>query len=281
MKAVQIHATTSVIPESGGDGVVWHRVNLLDPGAVANLVQCSRPTHLLHLAWVTTPGQYWTSSDNGLWLTASRALVQAFVEVGGERVVVTGTCAEYDWASTNGVCDEANTPLCPNSPYGKAKDSLRSHLQQLADGGGFTWAWGRLFWLYGPGEPLGRLVPTVARAVLAGLPAVCTAAILRRDFVYVEDVAQTLVDLLELQQATGAFNLGTGVATAVGDIALAIGRAAGRADLVQLGGLDLIGDDPPLIVAEMRRARAFLPARATTPIEEGLARSLAWWRQRS
>ena len=35
-------------------------VNLLDEAEVSALIAQARPTHLLHLAWITTPGVYWT-----------------------------------------------------------------------------------------------------------------------------------------------------------------------------------------------------------------------------
>ena len=51
-----------------------------------------RPTHLLHLAWDTTPRVYWTSADNLRWVQTSLDLIQAFVCLGGRRIVFAGTC---------------------------------------------------------------------------------------------------------------------------------------------------------------------------------------------
>jgi len=278
--ALETHATTSRESSTGPLGVGWHHIDLLDSGVVTDFIRRVRPSHLLHLAWVTTPGQFWASDYNARWLAASEALLRTFAESGGERVVVAGSCAEYDWASTGGVCDEARTPVKPKTPYGQAKNSLRLRLQELAEQSSFSWAWGRIFWLYGPGEPSERLVPSVARAVLEGRPALCTSGTQRRDFIYVEDAAQILVDLLNTPLATGAFNVGSGVATAVGDLALAVGSAAGRPDLVRLGALDTQEEGAPLVVADMRRARGGLPRRPPTSTQAGAAQSLDWWQRR-
>src|SRR5581483_9823238 len=158
-------------PPAGRAGAHWHAADLLDPGQVADLLAEVRPTHLLHLAWVTTPGAYWASPDNLAWLAASLHLVRQFAACGGRRVVVAGTCAEYDWGY--GYCAEGKTPLAPATLYGKCKDALRSVLEGFAAAADLSTAWGRLFYLYGPHEHPDRFVASVIRRLLAGEPAPC------------------------------------------------------------------------------------------------------------
>ena len=81
------------------------------------------PSHLLHFAWYTTPGnRYWSAQENIQWLQAGLTLVQEFSAGGGQRMVGAGTCAEYDWRY--GYCSEDITPLKPQSLYGISKHSL-------------------------------------------------------------------------------------------------------------------------------------------------------------
>jgi nucleoside-diphosphate-sugar epimerase len=277
-----LHATTSNPAAPPGPGVEWHQVDLLDVDASVALVRRVRPTHLLHLAWITTPDRYWTSDENERWFQASGSLLDAFLKAGGTRVVVAGTCAEYDWLSTGGVCDEVLTPLRPGSQYGRAKDRLRSTLQSLVRDSFCSWAWGRLFWLYGPGEAPHRLVASIARTVLSGEVARCHSGSQLRDFLYVENAAEVLVHLLQTNAAVGAFNIGSGVPMAVRDVALAVGRAAGRQDLVHFSSEGSRAHQPRLVVARMERTRSSLPPLGD-PISfaEGVAKSLAWWRERA
>lgn len=109
-----------------GDGVTWHDVDLLADGAAARLVASVAPSHLLHLAWNTEPGRYWTAPDNFEWVRASLSLLRAFAEQGGRRVVMAGTCAEYDWR--HGWCSETVTPRCPSTVYGTCKNALQEML---------------------------------------------------------------------------------------------------------------------------------------------------------
>jgi nucleoside-diphosphate-sugar epimerase len=59
-------------------GITCHSCDLLDRRAVTQLIERVRPTHLLHLAWIATPGVYWTAPENHSWVEASKHLLFAF-----------------------------------------------------------------------------------------------------------------------------------------------------------------------------------------------------------
>src|SRR4249920_3555852 len=89
--------------------VVWHRVDLLHPGCAGELLRHLQPQYLLHLAWYAVPGKFWEARENLEWLRASLELLSAFTNNGGARLVVAGSCAEYDWNAVE--CQEDLTPL--------------------------------------------------------------------------------------------------------------------------------------------------------------------------
>ena len=93
----EVHAVSSAKQERRSGDPHWHQVNLLDPGEVMDLIERVRPTHLLHFAWYSIPGKYWDSIENCRWVEASHFLLNMFANKGGHRVVIAGTCAEYDW----------------------------------------------------------------------------------------------------------------------------------------------------------------------------------------
>ena len=115
----EVHAVLSGnagrdVPEQLEDAKI-HFADLLDDSAIDELTSDVRPSHLLHFAWIATPGVYWNSEDNFRWLAASERLLRSFRAHGGNRVVMAGTCAEYDWSRVE-VCDElSSAPLqsCP------------------------------------------------------------------------------------------------------------------------------------------------------------------------
>lgn len=273
-RGYEVHGVTSREVPAEAEHVIWHGADLLDPAQVSGLLQASKPTHLLHLAWLTTPGQYWTSTVNVKWVAAGLDLIQAFADHGGRRAVGAGTCAEYDWS--NGHCDEERTRLAPATLYGASKHVLRLALQAMAAERSLSAAWGRVFYLFGPGEHASRLVPSVVRSLLGGEPAKCSAGTQVRDFLYVKDVAAAFVALLD-SEVGGAINIASGHPVAVRDLVLGIADRLGRRDLVEFGAPV---NEPASLTAATARLFGEVGWRPTYDLDSGLAETIEWWRGR-
>jgi nucleoside-diphosphate-sugar epimerase len=270
----EIHAVARRRIDTSAD-VTWHGADLLDQNQIARLMKAIEPSHLLHFAWYAEPGKYWTAAENLDWLRASLALLQAFTISGGRRVVIAGTCAEYDWNHRSFV--ENLTPLVPRTLYGTCKHALQEVLGVYSRQFGLSSAWGRIFFPYGPHEHPARLVSSVICALLEGRPALCSSGEQVRDFIHVEDTAAAFVALLA-SQVEGAMNVASGRGVAVKDIALGIGERLGRPDLVRLGARPPLQDEPPVMIADIRRLTEEVGWRSAIGVEDGLATTIDWWR---
>ena len=117
----EVHAVFHIVQPSFKKecNLFWHQCDLFNAEQQKNLLIEVKPTHLLHFAWIATPGVYWTSFENIRWVQASLGLLMNFADQGGKRAVLAGTCAEYDWNC--GYCSEELTPIRPQTLYGKSK----------------------------------------------------------------------------------------------------------------------------------------------------------------
>ncbi|MEO0586222.1 MAG: NAD(P)-dependent oxidoreductase [Planctomycetota bacterium] len=221
-----------------------------DVASVGAVIAEHRPTHLLHLAWRSVSGDIWRSAENFAWHRHSVALMTAFAEGGGRRIVGCGTCGEYDWAT--GMCEEGVTPQRPNTAYGRAKLATCQAGAALADAYDTTVAWGRVFFVYGPGEAAGRLIPTVVDNLLDGQTAEVSHGMQLRDYMHVADVAGGLVAMLG-SDVGGAVNVATGQAIRVRDLVAEAADQIGRPELVAWGAKPTGAHEPPLIVAKTER----------------------------
>ena len=253
---------------SFGPLAVFHQADLLDSTASRSLIERLKPELLVHLAWNATPGVFWTTLENLDWVAASLALTRVFAEHGGRRAIYAGTCAEYDWSEP--LMDEATTPLRPRTLYGVAKNALQTLLAASAGGLGLSVAWGRVFFLYGPFEAKGRLVPDIIGALSKGEPALCSAGTQRRDFMHVEDVARAFVAILESDVA-GPVNIASGACRPLRDIILQIGEHFGRPDLIRLGARPMQPGEPPEIGAATHLLHGRIGFRPYYSLESGLA----------
>lgn len=256
----------------------WHAIDLLDARGVAALIAEVEPTHLLHLAWYTEHGKFWTAVENLSWVGASLKLFEAFAAVGGRRVVAAGTCVEYA-PEGDAPCSEASTPLAPATLYGACKHATHVALEAFARQAGFTSAWGRLFFPYGPGEPPGRLVPSVARSLLLGEPALCTHGRQVRDFIHVEDAAHAFVALLD-SGVEGAVNVGSGQPVALREVVEKVAAHAGRSDLIRLGARPAPEGEPLSLYADARRLREEVGWSPRYDLDEGLAAMVEWLKKK-
>jgi nucleoside-diphosphate-sugar epimerase len=255
-------------------GVTWMQANLLDPLEVRRVVAESRASHLLHFAWNIEPGKWVAAPENVSWVRASLDLLTAFRQAGGLRAVSAGSCLEYDWSY--GYCVEDRTPLAPHTLYGTCKHALQLVATGMANDG-FTTAWGRIFFLYGPREHPDRLVASVIRSILAGEPARTSHGLQVRDYLYAGDVADAFVRLLE-SDVTGPMNIGSGRPVELREIVLRIGELMGRPELVQLGAIPPAATDTPLVVADTTRLNAALGWIPSWDLDRGLQATIDWWR---
>jgi nucleoside-diphosphate-sugar epimerase len=271
-QGADVHALGRTQPQALPQGVRWHSHDLLidDP---APLLARMKPQALLHLAWVTEHGKFWHSPANLDWAAASLKLTRAFAEAGGTRLVASGTCAEYDWrALGDGVCREQVTPLGSPFLYGAAKDGFRRIAEAYCSASGISFAWGRIFLVYGEGEPAARLVPSVIDALLAGKRACVSHGMQRRDLMSTADCGRAFAQLL-LSDVQGALNIASGQPVALREVIELIRAALGGE--VEYGAVVASAGEPPVLVAEVARLAKEVGFVAADSLPDGLRRAIA------
>lgn len=273
-------ATTQPTPSpSARANEHWFSVDLLDSSAASALVAKLRPTHMLHLAWITTHGAFWSAAVNEQWRAASLRLARSFARHGGRRLVVAGTSAEYDWspeALGDGICHEERTPIRPATLYGRSKarlfDSLTEdpELQEVAVG------WGRVFSVYGPGEDGARLIPSLVQKLLENVPVAPRHGSLVRDYLHARDAGAAFASLVD-SPLEGPVNVASGIPVGLSEIAFCIAQQLGRADLVTVDTATGEVSEPPVLVADVTRMHSDVPYTPRVPLVQGLREVIAWW----
>ncbi|MGZ8335699.1 MAG: NAD-dependent epimerase/dehydratase family protein [Allosphingosinicella sp.] len=268
----EVHAISRrPIPAGAAAGVTGHVADLLDSHAADALVRRIAPTHLVHAAWETTQPTYWHSLANLDWVRATVTLARAFAEAGGGRFVQIGSCAEYDWS--HGTCIEDETPERPATRYGLAKLAAFRAVEAAALDR-FAAINARIFFVYGPGENRDRLIPYVCCSHAAGQVPQLSSGRQVRDLLYVDDAAAAILAVAG-SEATGTVNIGSGVPVQLADAATILARLAGDRE-TGLGRRPDRAGDPDRLVPETRRLFA-LGWRPSVSLEDGLARTYAWW----
>jgi nucleoside-diphosphate-sugar epimerase len=263
----EIHAVNRDGVGPGAGRIHWHPVDLLEPSQVRDVISAVRPSHLLHCAWIAIPGVYAHSPENENWLRVGEVLAEGFGQFGGRRLVGVGTSAEYDPDETP--CIEDSTPIRPATVYGRCKAQLWATIQAAAEKHGFSSAWARVFFPYGPGDAPGRLIPSLMAALLEKTTFHATHGLQVRDLIYVPEAADLLIRLL-FSTEEGAFNVGTGRGTTIRYVIEYLAEHLGQPRSVCFGAHASRPGDPPALVADMSKVAAKFGWTAQVSVEAGL-----------
>lgn len=231
-----------------------------------------RPDACIHLAWYAEPGKYLYAAENVPTLQHSLMLLETLIAVGCPQVVMVGTCAEYD--TDVGYLRE-DSAVKPATIYAACKLSMCQIGQFMAAAAGINFAWGRLFYLYGPMEDQRRLVPALMNALRRGEPFPATVGEQVRDYLHVEDVASALW-ILAREKQTGIFNIASGMPITIRQLMETTGEIVGHRELIQFGALPYRQWEPLFICGDNRKLKAvgWTPKYA---LREGLAQTAEWW----
>lgn len=241
--------------------------DFLQAGDRARAMDGMRADTLVHLAWVTDHGSFWTDAANEAWAAATVDLAARFWDAGGRRVVAVGSGAEYDWSQAGAFSE--SMPLVPHTPYGKAKAKTGEALLRMAEDRGASAAWARVFFLFGTGEAPGRLVPSALRACLEKTPLACGPAPTVRDFWDVRNVGGALA-ALALADLSGPLNVASGAGVSLEEFGAIIEKITGVGGMLRYGARPLSPGDPQAIVADATRLQSELGFDALVSFESGL-----------
>jgi len=203
----------------------------------------------------------------------------------GARVVFAGSRLEYGKAGSTPVSEtRATDPLCVHAIH---KLVAQQYLELYKRLFGLSYVVARITNPYGPGQPRSRtsygVVNRLIHLALSGdvLPIYGDGRQLR-DYIYIDDVVDALVALGDPDTVAthDVYNVGTSVGTSISDMAAAIITAAG-------GGRIEFVDWPPLaeqietgdFMADISRIRSDIGWSPRVPLEEGLRRTVAFYRE--
>ena len=220
-----------------------------------------RPEVVVDLAWEGIPD--FSPDRCEANVVAQDAFLKRVVTLEGvRRLVMTGTCREYGDAV--GV---ASGVASPEDDFGRAKDEVHRIAAARCRASEVSLAWLRIFYVYGPGQRSGSLLPTVLHDLLAGSAPRVRNSSAAEDFVAVVDVAAAIVAAVEATGAHDVVDLGSGVPTTVGEIVETAERILGLSVSPSTARID---DVMPTIVADRCRTESVLGWTPRIRLEAGI-----------
>jgi nucleoside-diphosphate-sugar epimerase len=252
--------------------------SLKDAGKIAGGLREEPVEVAFHLAWSGVTGEERNSAEQITRnVPGSLALWRVLRDTGCETLISVGSQAEY--GPHCGILHE-RLPTNPVTAYGVAKAALCALLQRLCVLGGMRFVWLRLLSAYGPADDERHMVPSLIRALLRRERPALTAGEQIWDYLYVADAASALCAAME-SRTSGVFNLGSGRAIALREFILAVRDCIDSSLPLGFGETPYRPDQVMHLEADISALRAATGWAPKIAIEEGVRRTVEWYRDRS
>jgi len=259
---------------------------------VERLLKASRPEVIIHLA-AEVGGIGANQANPGRFFYANMAMGLHLIEAarlqGVGKFVQVGTVCAYPKHTPVPFREEnlwEGYPEETNAPYGIAKKALLVMLQGYRQQYGMNGIYLLPVNLYGPGDNFdletSHVIPALIRKFVAarrdGLPEVDVwgTGSASREFLYVDDAARAIVAATEQYDGPEPVNIGTGREITIRQLVELINRLTGYQGRVRWDTSK--PDGQPRRMLDTSRARELFGFEASVEFEEGLRRTIEWWK---
>ncbi len=175
--------------------------------------------------------------------------------------------------------DESH-PINPISPYGASKHAVEHYLELYWKNFGIDYVSLRYSNVYGPRQdPFGEggvIAIFAGRFLGNNVPVIFGDGEQTRDFVYVGDVANANLISINKKADTKIFNIGAGIETSVNEISEKLQNIL-NSGISPVHG-DAIKGEVRRIYLDVRLAKKELGWKAETTLDEGLRKTIDWFR---
>ena len=262
--------------------------DLTDAAAVTRLFEDARPELVYHLAAEiggiganrANPGRYWYAN-----LVMGAHVLEESRRRGVDKLVTVGTVCVYPKHAPVPFREEDlwnGYPEETNAPYGTAKRALLVGGQAYREQYGLNAVYLMPAGLYGPRDNFdlqtSHVVPALIRKMLENADQVVLwgDGSPTRELLYVDDCVEALVLAAERYDGAEPVNVGTGEAISIRELAELVAEQTG------FGG-EIVWDTSkpngyPRRKLDTSRAERLFGFRARTPLDEGIRRTIAWYR---
>ena len=216
---------------------------------------------LIHLAWEGLPN---LSEENNLRnLKTSKQFLETLASSGVEDFQIAGSCLEYGYKM-----GKVNEEVIGENLSDFAATKIK--LLEFVAGLGVAYKWHRIFYSYGPFQHDNSLLSSAFLSAKNGISLKLSNPNISRDFIYVDDVAKAMSQLIETPGVSGIFNIGSGKATLVKDLVDALNSKMG------LEVQDQVVEKSPALTADIKKITETCGWTPEVSIKQGVKKFVDW-----
>lgn len=253
--------------------------DICDPGLKREIKNIN-PDKAFHLASLVNVSRDMSLTD-GMFRVNISGTVNFMSGLKGsdcDAIVNTGTCEEY--GDNPAPFREKDLPS-PVSPYSASKAAATFYCRMLHRSFRMPIATARPFLTYGPGQVNNMFIPSLIESALKGRDFEMTKGDQTREFNYVSDIVDGFIRMGSSAEAMGRIiNIGCGKDHRIIDVARKIIYMTGSGSRLKTGKLSYREGEVSRFYCDNALARKLLGWKPRVSMDEGLRRTIEWWKKR-
>jgi UDP-glucose 4-epimerase len=227
----RLHVISPNLPTSTSLPPGCHRASMSDPQVLAEaLPQCGT---IVHAASATTPGSSarHPSREGLLNIVPSLALIEALDQLKRFHLIFISSGGTV-YGDPDSLPAAETHPLRPKSYYAVGKIALEEFFRLASRPPAKTVSIVRPANVYGPGQPFKPgfgVIRTMLEHLLRGtVMEIWGGGDTVRDYLYIDDMVDALIRLIELPEDHSTYNIGSGIGLSLNEVARVIEEVSGR-----------------------------------------------------
>jgi len=253
---------------------LWVQCDLSSTETYSSQVNSFLPEVLIHLAWQDIPD--FSLDKSRANLDQSLSLISLVVELNCcKKIIVSGSCFEVN--QLQGECLETSLGEAKDH-FTWAKISLHSWLSMMSKERNFELMWMRIFYVYGPRQRLGSLIPSILNNLKKGKQPKILTPKNSNDFIFIDDIINAFSKALLVENISMTYNLGSGSSSSI----LEVCRIAEKIVLGSTLLTEKINKNTQQTISNVdfwsnnTNSKKYLDWHPQTKLEDGIKQTWSW-----
>lgn len=236
------------------------------------IIQSEKPKHVISFDWNGVGNKFRNDINQHNNLPRILSIAEACIVSQAETFTAFGSQAEIGPRSGAIREDAADNPT---TEYGKAKVQAREELTKLFKNSNVKFNWGRIFSTYGALDTANWFIPDLIQTIKNGQIFEMTKGDQSWNYLHAYDFANAVRAVIESDREIGTVNIGSSNQVIIKDLAISIGKALGRIELIRIGAVPYRDDQVMELRPDITKIKS-LGWREEVTIQSGINSTISW-----
>jgi UDP-glucose 4-epimerase len=275
-KKYKVYSLSKSNPDKKIKSVSYIACDIRETKKLTSYLENISPNIIVHLAGSKSKDNsfetYYQSIDINLIGTLN--ILNASLKLNNlKKIIIIGTGEEY---GNNAIPFKEDQAVYPIGPYSLSKIYQSMLAKSIFRTHGLPITTIRASVCYGPNQDQSMLIPAMFYSLINNYPFKITAGAQTRDFIYIDDLVNAIIKIVNCKDSKifgQTYNIGSGNAIKIKDVAKIIAKFTGNEDNILFGTLEYRQNEQMEYLMDIKKAKRDLDWEPHIMLEEGIKKT--------